>query len=120
MTTTLGAITPGEAVYSGHVDTPDFCGWPVIIAQGRRECRFEGLTAHEANANALLYVDAHNTAQKTGKLPSQLLQERDELVGVLREMMKHCHYNVMSTVQGNLYNEALKHCQDTLSKYPKP
>ena len=47
-------------------------------------------------------------------------QEVRELVEALRRMMKHCHYNVTSTVSGNLYNEALKHAQSILSKHPQP
>ena len=40
----------------------------------------------EMIANANLFVDAHNTAQKCGLLPSELLKQRDELKEALKEM----------------------------------
>lgn len=40
---------------------------------------------NEARANAELAIDAHNTANRTGKLPSELEAERDELLTLLLE-----------------------------------
>ena len=82
-TTTLGAITPGEAeVKSGmNVD--------VILRHNGTRIDFGDAIYHPDHvANARLYADAHNTAQKTGKLPSQLKQDVDELVVKLREAEK--------------------------------
>lgn len=40
----------------------------------------------EEHAMARLYCDAHNTAQKSGCLPSELLEQRDEAMRVMVEL----------------------------------
>lgn len=42
----------------------------------------------EMIANANLFVDAHNTAQSCGLLPSELLKQRDELIDAIKEFMR--------------------------------
>ena len=41
-------------------------------------------TAIEASANAVLFSDALNTANKTGLTPSELLKQRDEMKDALK------------------------------------
>ena len=41
----------------------------------------------EEISNARLYCDAHNTAQKSGCLPSELLEQRDEAVELLKKAL---------------------------------
>lgn len=48
--------------------------------QERIDCELEQL------ANAELIVDAFNTSNKTGLLPSELLQQRDELLNACRRV----------------------------------
>ena len=45
----------------------------------------------EAKANAELIADAGNTAQKCNLLPSELLQQRDELLAALDKMINTWH-----------------------------
>lgn len=83
-TTTLGAITPGT------VEHHDSDATVVLVSPTRKAAHntvadfFDPEQTGSANNNAALYCDAHNTANKTGKLPSQLLAERDELVEALK------------------------------------
>lgn len=148
MTTTLGAITPGEAFvgladqwHSQTVEVHSDSTVAVLINNEKKTA--VALCGHnvsdQVRANAALYADAHNTAQKTGKLPSQLLQERDELVGALRGMdveRMNCRKRVekdgtlnhgptcRSTVPNERTDRAdwchVCHATEILSKYPKP
>ena len=43
-----------------------------------------------AEAHAILCADAGNTAQKCGLLPSELLQQRDELKEALMRLLQAC------------------------------
>ena len=40
--------------------------------------------------NITLYCDAHNTTNKCQKLPSQLLQENEEMKVMLEKVLKEC------------------------------
>ena len=76
------------------------------------------------HANAALYCDAHNTANKTGKLPSQLKQDVDELVGALREAEERAQElsDLLSKgtyTEGSITDQYMKRLLSTL-KYPKP
>lgn len=46
------------------------------------------MTNAEAEANAILIADAGTTYNKCGKLPSELLEERNELVEALKESIE--------------------------------
>ena len=118
-TTTLGAITPGEVTTAGEGrpwvnNEAGFCvgdfGWDEDMGD---------VINAEALANAALYVDAHNTAQKTGKLPSQLKQDVDELAGALRNAIRildeDMDYRPDDVAAGEFADIKL-----ILSKYPKP
>ena len=139
-TTTLGAITPGEAMLG---DENDACA-SVQLENGNcvyfdRVDPMSGKrvnTREEMLANVDLVIDTFNTAQKTGKLPSQLLQERDELVGALTSATNPTggqfnNYRVMGMCIVALRNEGHKTLAAELdaireeqlsisSKYPKP
>ena len=125
-TTTLGVITPGEWTvehkdgYFPSVRIPTSTGGTdkLTINAGFWESK-----VHLANAK--LIADAGNTANKTGKLPSQLKQDVDELVGALRNLLSgRCTGELFD---GNLYfrdNDdsrlRIVQARAILSKYPKP
>lgn len=111
--TTLGAITPGEAklfsdrAFTEVTSSTSKC--PLIHWSGFDD---SDRSLEEHRANAALYADAHNTANATGKLPSQLLAERDELASMLQEWVDQ-QDGIRSTVP-------LTRTRELLSKYPKP
>ena len=87
-------ITKGEWQYRDHfsdgiVETED-----TIIGHLMKW----GSPEEELQANATLICDAGNTAQKCGLLPSELLQQRDELREALAEMIWQFGYR--STYEG--------------------
>ena len=49
-----------------------------------------GIPHNEVPHNANLFLDAHNTAQKCGLLPSELLRQRDELRMALINLLQAC------------------------------
>ncbi len=55
-----------------------------VKAGGKMICSFTELPNDQELALCKLFTDAGNTAQKCGLLPSELLQQRDEL----RELLK--------------------------------
>lgn len=74
--------------YAGHYDLQlaPFYEEPSILDEEN--------VGTEAYSNAFLCVDAGNTAQKCGLLPSELLQQRDELREALINVMaiiKDCY-----------------------------
>jgi hypothetical protein len=75
-------ITPGEA----RVPHNYFCRDEVTV-NDIVAARAFGDNKGETEANARLYADAHNTANATGKLPSELAREREELMGALRGLL---------------------------------
>lgn len=87
-TTTLGAITPGRIISQPSDNSQDIYVLTTFDDRVLAEVLPCDVLMDEAEANANLYANAHNTAQKTGKLPSQLKQDVDELVVKLREAEK--------------------------------
>ena len=76
-------ITKGEWIgvdYAGHYSIQ------VAPFYGARDLLDEDKT-NEAEANMQLCCDAGNTAQKCGLLPSELLQQRDELREALQNLI---------------------------------
>lgn len=65
--------------------------------------KFWNLTLRESEANAKLIADAGTTAQKSGKLPSELLKERDELLEVLKDCL-----SIMESLDLNDFKEYKK------------
>ena len=59
----------------------------------------------EAYSNAFLCADAGNTAQKCGLLPSELLQQRDELREALAEQ-KRLYFSLFDEETSCMYCEA--------------
>ena len=89
-------ITKGEWIgvdYAGHYSIQ------VAPFYGARDLLDEDKT-NEAEANMQICCDAGNTAQKCGLLPSELLQQRDELKEALELAVK-----VMQPYK-DLYNAA--------------
>jgi hypothetical protein len=60
---------------------------------------------NEAEANMQLCCDAGNTAQKCGLLPSELLQQRDELKEALAEQ-KRLYFSLFDEETSCMYCEA--------------
>ncbi len=103
MTTTLGAITPDkQALLDALANTQKS-----LDVEVRRQ---------EARADAVEVLD------KTGKLPSQLKQDVDELVGALR-WLTNIGYGVGKSgghPESGEIEQALTEARALLSKYPKP
>ena len=110
-TTTLGAITPGE----------DASKADDRITAERINNHFAKLKMEEEKEreHRKVRADAVVVYDKTGKLPSQLLQERDELVGALRNAIRildeDMDYRPDDVAAGEFADIKL-----ILSKYPKP
>lgn len=133
-TTTLGAITPGEA--KAHCETyrdpaSDEYETRVWVTVGKKTICDMPEDCEEQDPD--LIADAFNTANKTGKLPSQLKQDVDELVGALRELLnKNWHSDQCKGLdefrgfkaKGTCtcgYAYEVEHYTTLLSKYnPKP
>ena len=89
-------ITKGEWVveqYGGYYTLQNRIGY-----EGDDLLSSEGVGSFTAEHNAELCCDAGNTAQKCGLLPSELLQQRDELREALAEMIWQFGYR--STYEG--------------------
>ena len=65
------------------------CGWKHLGKSIKQDVSKEELIANEQ-----LIIDAGNTAQKCDLLPSELLEQRDELLGALKEIKKDFEYNI--------------------------
>ena len=72
-------ITKGEIKYVKSLGIQWF---DLLSKQGDNLLRSDCLTESEIENNCILYVNAHNTANKCGKLPSQLLQENEEMKAI--------------------------------------
>jgi len=66
---------------------------------------FKRRDTDEVEPNALLIADAGNTAQKCGLLPSELLQQRDELREALAEQ-KRLYFSLFDEETSCMYCEA--------------
>ena len=78
-------ITKGEWVaeqYGGYFTIQDRIGY-----EGNDLLSSEGVGSFTAEHNAELCCDAGNTAQKCGLLPSELLQQRDELKDAINSLL---------------------------------
>lgn len=66
---------------------------------------FKRRDTDEVERNALLIADAGNTAQKCGLLPSELLQQRNELKEALAEQ-KRLYFSLFDEETSCMYCEA--------------
>ena len=139
METKLGPITKGEAMVSNgsysisvavikpnQTTVAALCNDPIILR-------------HANEANAALYADAHNTALKCNRLPSELLEERDaarkdrdELVEMLwkakhridrcSERMEKIQHEtgIPSDISLMANSSVVFHIDTLLSRYPNP
>lgn len=75
--------------------------------KAEREMKFETMPKE----NASFIMDAYNTANKCGLLPSELLKQRDELLEALKEvrqhMTAHIPENVFDLVDTTINNATL-------------
>lgn len=60
-----------------------------------------GKTEKEAKANAKLIANAGTTANKCGLLPSELLEQRDELVNLLERFLYHNMMSIAADQEAN-------------------
>ena len=133
-TTTLGAITPGEAaneVFDRYADWHNHFS-PEVIAEAREYYTVSLLTFIPQQALPLAWAYAQGAsrfmqkpdANKTGKLPSQLKQDVDELVGALREAEERAQElsDLLSKgtyTEGSITDQYMKRLLSTLAN-PKP
>jgi len=76
-------ITKGEWQYRDHFSDGIIETEETIIGHLMKW----GSLEDELQSNAILIIDAGNTAQKCGMLPSELLRQRDELKEALIDMV---------------------------------
>ena len=72
-------------------------------------------TKEEAENNTDLIVDAGNTAQKCGLLPSELLRQRDELKGALVDMVNQFAYRGTYEGRENMHTGGLSALEDAFA-----
>lgn len=77
-------ITKGEWQYRDHFSDGIIETEETIIGHLMKW----GSLEDELQSNAILIIDAGNTAQKCGMLPSELLRQRDELREALNKIMQ--------------------------------
>ena len=83
-------ITKGEWRHNKHSrGNVEANGRSVANCMGYSTNIGRGEHIEENYANADLVIDAGNTAQKCGLLPSELLKQRDELKEMLARFMNH-------------------------------
>ena len=75
----------------------------------------EEVGEEQVRANMNLIIDAGNTAQKCGLLPSELLRQRDELKEALIEMMWQFAYRGTYEGRENLHTGGLLALEDAFS-----
>lgn len=77
-------ITKGEWKFSPHA-----MRYQLEICTDQRSIAVTAHDLEEDKANGSLFVDAANTANKCGLLPSELLKQRDELLKALEAAFKY-------------------------------
>ena len=111
-TTKLGAITKGDWKVAPH--GPNGC--PIVGAAGVMVAMLAHSVNYEdqrdaARANADLIADAGNTANRTGKLPSELEEENAKLRAALEAMCGWLDDERLGTwhyMEGNFYADKHK------------
>ena len=93
-------ITKGEWKYRDHFSDGIIETEETIIGHLMKW----GSPEDELQANALLIADAGNTAQKCGLLPSELLQQRDELREALKNIANPIAYMESRLQEGERLN----------------
>ena len=75
-------------------------------------------TKEEAIANAELTCDAFNTIQKCGLMPSELLEQRDELLECLSTLLKENRIKEASVISGpnSILNDNLTKANELINK----
>lgn len=93
-------ITKGEWQYRDHFSDGIIETEETIIGHLMKW----GSPEDELQSNAILIIDAGNTAQKCGMLPSELLRQRDELMEALEEQ-KRLYFNLFDEDVSCMYCE---------------
>lgn len=75
-------ITKGEWVVRYNLTFPGYANVPICMGDE------SSLVSGE---DALLIADAGNTAQKSGRLPSELLEQSDEAIRLLEQVAEWMH-----------------------------
>jgi len=96
-------ITKGEWQYRDHFSDGIIETEETIIGHLMKW----GSPEDELQSNAILIIDAGNTAQKCGMLPSELLRQRDELREALADMVNQFAYETQTDGGGALYTGGL-------------
>ncbi len=78
-------ITKGKWECEDIKGYPRFNDLPKIKVNGNLIAEMGGGELSIVESNAKLIADSGNTAQKCGLLPSQLLEQRDELLKLVKE-----------------------------------
>lgn len=76
-------------------------------------------TMEKMEANAQLIADAGTTANKCGLLPSELLEQRDELLNKLKDLTNRIEENwdlICSGTQKGILTALLKESKNTINK----
>lgn len=79
-------------------------GFGIICFGSTRQLKDAEYPISMAKSHAILCADAGNTAQKCGLLPSELLQQRDELREALEEQ-KRLYFNLFDEDVSCMYCE---------------
>jgi len=96
-------ITKGEWQYRDHFSDGIIETEETIIGHLMKW----GSPEDELQSNAILIIDAGNTARKCGMLPSELLRQRDELREALADMVNQFAYETQTDGGGALYTGGL-------------
>ena len=96
-------ITTGEWQYRDHFSDGIIETEETIIGHLMKW----GSPEDELQSNAILIIDAGNTAQKCGLLPSELLRQRDELREALADMVSQFAYRGTYEGRENLHTGGL-------------
>ena len=80
-------------------------GFGIICFGTRMKLKDAEYPEDMAESHAILCADAGNTAQKCGLLPSELLQQRDELMEALAEQ-KRLYFSLFDEETSCMYCEA--------------
>jgi len=104
-------ITKGEWQYRDHFSDGIIETEETIIGHLMKW----GSPEDELQSNAILIIDAGNTAQKCGLLPSELLRQRDELREALIDMVWQFAYEGTKNKKSIMYTGGLSALEGAFS-----
>ena len=114
-------ITKGEWQHNKHSrGNVEANGRSIAGCMGYSTNMGNGDHIDENYANAELVIDAGNTAQKCGLLPSELLKQRDELKEALVSMVEQFAYRGTFEGRENLHTGGLSALEDAFDALGLP